>query len=65
LWFIQEPVKFNDIALGYELDDRGFESRQGLGIFLFTIVSRQALGPHSLLSNGYKGFFSGGEAAGA
>jgi hypothetical protein len=32
------------IALGYGLDDRGFESRQGLGIFFF-IVSRPALGP--------------------
>jgi hypothetical protein len=33
------------MALAYWLDDRGFESRQGLGIFLFTIVSRPALGP--------------------
>jgi hypothetical protein len=32
------------IALGYELDDRGFESRQGLGIFFFTTASRLALG---------------------
>jgi hypothetical protein len=32
------------IALGYGLDDRGFESRQGPGIFLFTIVSIPALG---------------------
>jgi hypothetical protein len=32
-------------ALGYGLDDRGFESRQGLGIFLFTTASRPALGP--------------------
>jgi hypothetical protein len=30
--------------LGYELDDREFESRQGLGIFLFTTASRPALG---------------------
>jgi hypothetical protein len=29
----------------YGLDDRGFESRQGLGIFLFTTASRSALGP--------------------
>jgi hypothetical protein len=29
----------------YELDDRGFESRQGLGIFLFPTTSRPALGP--------------------
>jgi hypothetical protein len=33
------------IALGYGLDDRGFEFWQGLGIFLFTTASRQALGP--------------------
>jgi hypothetical protein len=35
------------IALGYGLDDRGsrFDSRRGLGIFLFTTVSRTALGP--------------------
>jgi hypothetical protein len=33
------------IALGYGLDDRGIESRQGLGIFLFTTASRTALGP--------------------
>jgi hypothetical protein len=30
---------------GYRLDDRGFESWQSLGIFLFTTVSRRALGP--------------------
>jgi hypothetical protein len=33
------------ITLSYGLDDRGFESRQGLGIFLFTTASRPALGP--------------------
>jgi hypothetical protein len=33
------------IVLGYGLDDRGFRSRQRLGIFLFTTaVSRSALG---------------------
>jgi hypothetical protein len=32
-------------ALGYGLDDQGFKSRQGLGIFLFTTASRTALGP--------------------
>jgi hypothetical protein len=32
------------IALGYGLDDRGFKSRKGLGIFLFTTASRPALG---------------------
>jgi hypothetical protein len=45
-------IKFNfgslcEIILepGYGLDDRGFESWQGLGIFLFTITSRTALRP--------------------
>jgi hypothetical protein len=33
------------IALGYGLEDRGFKSRQRLGIFLFTTVSRTVLGP--------------------
>jgi hypothetical protein len=33
------------VALGYGLDDRGFDSRQGLGIFHFTTASRTALGP--------------------
>jgi hypothetical protein len=40
------PIReLGGIALGYWLDDRGFESRQGLGIFLFTTVSRPVLGP--------------------
>jgi len=30
--------------MGYGLDDRGFESKQGLGIFLFTIASRPIMG---------------------
>jgi hypothetical protein len=35
------------IALGYGLDDHvlGFDSRRGLGIFLFTTASRTALEP--------------------
>jgi hypothetical protein len=35
------------IALSYGLEDRvlGFDSRRGLGIFLFTTASRTALGP--------------------
>jgi hypothetical protein len=31
--------------MGYEVYDRVFKSRKGLGIFLFTTVSRPALGP--------------------
>jgi hypothetical protein len=35
----------SSIALDYGMDVRGFESRQGLGIFFFTTASRLALGP--------------------
>jgi hypothetical protein len=36
-----------DIVLGYGLEDQGsmFDSWWGLGIFLFTTMSRMALGP--------------------
>jgi hypothetical protein len=40
-------------VLGYGLDDQGFESRQELGIFLFTSAFTPALGAPSLLSYGY------------
>jgi len=33
------------VGVGYGLNDQGFESRQGLGIYLFTTLSRPALGP--------------------
>jgi hypothetical protein len=42
-----KPI-FSGVALGYQLDDRGFESRQRLGIFFFTTVLRPALGPTQL-----------------
>jgi hypothetical protein len=32
------PLFLSSIVLGYRLDDLGFESQQGLGIFLFTTV---------------------------
>jgi hypothetical protein len=38
----------SSITLGYGLVDRGFESREKLGIFLFTTASRPALGPTHL-----------------
>jgi hypothetical protein len=44
-FLIWEPGELSGIALGYGLDDRGFESQQRLGIFLFTTASRLALGP--------------------
>jgi hypothetical protein len=40
-----EPGQLSGMALGYEMDDRGFESRQGLRIFLYTTASRPVLGP--------------------
>jgi hypothetical protein len=44
--------------MGCLLDDRGFfESRQELGIFLFTTVSTPALGTTQM---GTRGFFPGG-----
>jgi hypothetical protein len=56
-----EPGYFSGIALDYGLDDRWFESRQGLGIFFFTTASRPALPPtQSLLSSGYQGLFPKG-----
>jgi hypothetical protein len=55
------------IGLGYVLGDRGFESRQGLGIFFSSPPRPEQLwGPPSLLTNGYQGHFPyGGRAAGA
>jgi hypothetical protein len=43
------------IALGYELDDRGFESWQRLGISLLTTAFRPALGLSAPLFNVYQG----------
>jgi hypothetical protein len=48
-----EPGQLGGIALGYGLDDRGFESRQWLEISLHHRVS----GPPSLLYNGQQGLF--------
>jgi hypothetical protein len=45
LYLFEETGELNVIALSYGLDYRGFESRQGLGIFLFTTTPRPALGP--------------------
>jgi hypothetical protein len=39
----EEPGMFSGIALDYELDHRGFESQQELGIFLLTTAFRQDL----------------------
>jgi hypothetical protein len=49
--------QLSGMALGYGLDYRGFESRQGVGIFLLTTESRRLWGPPSFLSYGYQGLF--------
>jgi hypothetical protein len=41
-------INLRGIALGYGLDDRGFESRQRMGIFLFTTAFKPVLGPTQL-----------------
>jgi hypothetical protein len=46
--FFSDENKLNGAALSYRLDDREFESRQELGILLFTITSIPALGPTQL-----------------
>jgi hypothetical protein len=40
-----DPGQLSGTALGYELDDQGFESQQGMGISFYTTVSRPTLGP--------------------
>jgi hypothetical protein len=53
-----EPGWLSGTPLGYGLDDRGFESRQGLGIFLFTTASRPARVPTQHLIKLVPGAFS-------
>jgi hypothetical protein len=45
MWYFKEPGYLSGIVLGYGLDDRGFESQQGLEILLFSTASRPALEP--------------------
>jgi hypothetical protein len=54
----QQPGYLSGVALGYGLDDREFESRKVVGIYLFTTVCRPSWGPPSLVSNGYHGLFT-------
>jgi hypothetical protein len=48
------------IALSYGLNDRGFEFRQRLGIFLLTTASRPALEPTQIPVQGVTGALSWG-----
>jgi len=48
----------------YRLNDPGFESRKGQGIFsLLQKRPYRLYGPRSLLFDGYQGFFPGGKGA--
>jgi hypothetical protein len=40
-----ENRQLSGMVLRYGLDDQGFKSQQGLGIFFFTTTLRLALGP--------------------
>jgi hypothetical protein len=56
-----------DIATGYGPDDRGVGVRVLVGSRIFSSPRRpdRLWGPHSRLSNVYRGSFPGGKAAGA
>jgi hypothetical protein len=51
-----------DIAKGYGLDGMGSIPGRGKGFFLFSTLSRPALSPPNLLSNGNRGYFLGDKA---
>jgi hypothetical protein len=58
--------QLSGIALGYGLDDQGFEFRQGMGIFLFTTVSQTISGAHpASYPICIRISFPGGKAAGS
>jgi hypothetical protein len=67
LILIQSRDSAVGIATGYGLDDRGVGVRVPVGSRIFSSPSRPdwLWGPLNLLSNGYRGSFPGGKAAGA
>jgi hypothetical protein len=62
-----ESILGAGVATGYGLDERGGRSSNPGRVknCLISKSSRPALGSPSLLSNGYRGSFPGGKAAGA
>jgi hypothetical protein len=52
-------------ATGWTIGVLGFDSRRGLGIFLFTTASRPAVSHPASYPMGIRGSFPGGKAAGA
>jgi hypothetical protein len=61
----REPRQLSDIAPGYGLDDRGSIPGRGWEFFSSTPCPERLWGLPSLLSNGYRGLFSWGKAAGS
>jgi hypothetical protein len=59
-----ELLRLNGIALNYELDDWGFESRQGLGILSSPPCPDWLWGPLIIPSNEYRCSFTGGKMIG-
>jgi hypothetical protein len=60
--YVLNKINLSGIALGCELANQGFESWQGLQIFLLTTVSRAALESTQPPINGYQGLYPGREA---
>jgi hypothetical protein len=60
-----EPGWLSGIALGYGLDDLGFETRQRLGIFCWPSRPDRLWGPPNVLPLGTRVFFPGCKTAGA
>jgi hypothetical protein len=51
------------VATGYGMDNWVSIPDRGQEIFSFLQRPHRNLGPHALLSNGYRGIFAGGKAA--
>jgi hypothetical protein len=58
MWFSHWYEFLLDQGITFELDDQRFESRQGLGILLFTTASRPVLGPTQPLIQWVRGALS-------
>jgi hypothetical protein len=65
IFLLYKSVKLSGIALGYRLNDRGFESREGLGIFFLQHLVQTGSGANlSSCPMDKRGSFPEGKAAG-